>query len=128
MSTPGISERLGSVGNQYAISTLNQLVISIPFMLLFEGSKLGPFWETCKASPVLLNNMIYSGMWYYLYNELSTIVIEKTNAVTQTVLSTAKRVIIIVGVALVLGESLPPIKLIGSLIGVGGVFLYSLAK
>mmetsp|Transcript_20025 Transcript_20025/g.37833 ORF Transcript_20025/g.37833 Transcript_20025/m.37833 type:complete len:502 (+) Transcript_20025:78-1583(+) len=128
MSSPGISERLGCVGNQYAISTINQLIISIPFVILFEGNKLGPFFQLWKSSPTLVWNTIYSGMWYYLYNELSTIVIKKTNAVTQTVLSTAKRVIIIVGVALVLGESLPPIKLIGSLIGIAGVFAYSLSK
>lgn len=128
MSSPGISERLGSVGNQYAISTINQLLISIPFVLLFEGNKLGPFFQLIKESPTLLWNCVFSGMWYYMYNELSTIVIKKTNAVTQTVLSTAKRVIIIVGVALVLGESLPPIKLIGSLIGIAGVFAYSMSK
>ncbi|GMI22495.1 hypothetical protein TeGR_g9073, partial [Tetraparma gracilis] len=44
---------------------------------------------------------------------------------SQSVANTAKRVIVIVGVALVLGESLSPIKLIGCSIGIGGVFLYS---
>lgn len=45
---------------------------------------------------------------------------------TQSVANTAKRVIVIVGVALVLGESLDPMKLIGCGIGIGGVFLYSI--
>ena len=62
------------------------------------------------------------------YNELATLTIKKTNAVTQSVANTAKRVIVIIGVALVLGESLAPIKLLGCSIGIGGVFLYSLAK
>ncbi len=39
--------------------------------------------------------------------------------------NTAKRVIVIVGVAMVLGESLDPMKLLGCGIGIGGVFLYS---
>jgi solute carrier family 35 protein E1 len=52
--------------------------------------------------------------------------IKKTNAVTQSVANTAKRVIVIVGVALVMGESLDPIKLLGCGIGIFGVFLYSL--
>ena len=60
------------------------------------------------------------------YNELATMTIKKTNAVTQSVANTAKRVIVIVGVALVLGESLAPIKLLGCAIGIGGVLLYSL--
>ena len=45
--------------------------------------------------------------------------------VTQSVANTAKRVIVIVGVALVMGESLNPLKLAGCAIGIGGVFLYS---
>lgn len=45
---------------------------------------------------------------------------------TQSVANTAKRVIVIVGVALVLGESLDPMKLIGCGIGISGVFLYSI--
>jgi solute carrier family 35 protein E1 len=51
--------------------------------------------------------------------------IKKTNAITQSVANTAKRVIIIIGVALVLGEDLPMAKLIGSAVCIGGVFLYS---
>lgn len=52
--------------------------------------------------------------------------LKKTGAVTQSVANTAKRVIVIVGVALVLGEALPPVKLIGCGIGIGGVFIYSI--
>lgn len=48
------------------------------------------------------------------------------SAVTQSVANTAKRVIVIVGVAMVLGESLDPMKLIGCGIGIGGVLLYSI--
>ena len=59
------------------------------------------------------------------YNELATMTIKKTSAVTQSVANTAKRVIVIVGVALVMGESLNPLKLAGCAIGIGGVFLYS---
>ena len=59
------------------------------------------------------------------YNELATMTIKKTGAVTASVANTAKRVIVIVGVALVMGESLNPLKLAGCAIGIGGVFLYS---
>ena len=71
------------------------------------------------------NNLLTSGLYFYLYNEMSTLTIKKTNAVTQSVANTAKRVIVIVGVAIVMGESLNPMKLIGCSIGIGGVFLYS---
>merc|ERR1711935_1244646 len=97
METAGLKDRLGSVGNQFAVTTILGFLMSIPVVLLKEGKKLGQFVE-----------------------------IYKTNPVTQSVANTAKRVIVIVGVAIVLGESLDPIKLLGCSIGIGGVFLYSI--
>merc|ERR1712176_882114 len=91
-----------------------------------EGSKFGPFMELAKTTPALWMNMVASGLWFYGYNELATMTLKKTGAVTQSVANTAKRVIVIVGVALVMGESLAPMKLIGCSIGIGGVFLYSI--
>ena len=81
--------------------------------------------ELCKTSPAVWTNLVASGLYFYGYNEVSTMTLKKTSAVTQSVANTAKRVIVIVGVALVLGESLSPLKLIGCSIGIGGVFLYS---
>ena len=79
-----------------------------------------------KTNPVVKLNLLLSGLWFYGYNELATLTIKKTNAVTQSVANTAKRVIVIVGVAVVMGESLDPLKLLGCSIGIGGVFLYSI--
>lgn len=126
MSTPGIKDRIGNVGNQFAITTILSFLISIPFMLAKEGSKWGEFVTTFNTNPIVSFNLIASGLWFYGYNELATMTIKKTNAVTQSVANTAKRVIVIVGVAIVLGESLDPIKLLGCAIGIGGVFLYSI--
>jgi solute carrier family 35 protein E1 len=126
MNTEGLSERLGSVGNQFALTTINAFLFCLPLMFLTEGHKLGAFWELCKTTPVVLNNMIFSGLWFYLYNELATLTIKKTGAVTQSVANTAKRVIVIIVVALVMGESLGVLKLVGCGIGIGGVFLYSI--
>ena len=56
----------------------------------------------------------------------ATPMIKKTNAITQSVANTAKRVIVIIGVALVMGEALPAQKLVGSAICIGGVMLYSI--
>merc|ERR1719148_385350 len=100
--------------------------MSIPVAFLKEGKKLGQFVEIFKTNPAVSANLIASGLWFYGYNELATMTLKKTNAVTQSVANTAKRVIVIVGVALVLGESLDPMKLLGCGIGIGGVFLYSI--
>merc|ERR1719442_83236 len=126
METEGLKDRLGSVGNQFAITTIMGFLISIPVMILKEGSKFGQFVEACKTTPAVWHNLIASGLYFYGYNELATMTLKKTGAVTQSVANTAKRVIVIVGVALVLGESLDPVKLLGCAIGIGGVFLYSI--
>jgi len=126
MTTPGLKDRLGTVGNQFAITSLLSFLMSLPMMYLTEGGKFGDFKEVLKTNSVVKNNFLLSGLYFYGYNELATMTIKKTNAITQSVANTAKRVIIIIGVALVLGEALPPIKLIGSAICIGGVFLYSI--
>lgn len=126
METEGLKERIGSVGNQFALTTILGFLLSIPLIILKEGSRFGEFVEMAKTTPALWMNLVASGLYFYGYNELATMTLKKTNAVTQSVANTAKRVIVIVGVALVLGESLSPIKLIGCSIGIGGVFLYSI--
>merc|ERR1711935_85378 len=126
METEGLKDRLGSVGNQFAITAIMGFLFSIPVMILKEGSKFGQFVEACKTTPAVWHNLIASGLYFYGYNELATMTLKKTGAVTQSVANTAKRVIVIIGVALVLGESLDPIKLLGCGIGIGGVFLYSI--
>jgi len=126
MDTAGLSDRIGTVGNQFALTTLIAFAFSLPVMLFKEGSKWGAFCELYKSNPVVANNLILSGLAFYGYNELATLTIKKTNAVTQSVANTAKRVIVIIGSAIFLGESLDPMKLLGCGIGIGGVFLYSL--
>lgn len=126
METPGIRERLGSVGNQFAVTSIMAFLFSIPLIAVTEGSRFGEFITLCKTTPAVWINLVASGLYFYGYNEVATMTLKKTGAVTQSVANTAKRVIVIVGVALVLGESLDPLKLIGCSIGIGGVFLYSI--
>lgn len=125
MSTPGLKDDLGSVGNQFAVTTILAFLISVPVMYFKEGHKFNEFLELAQTNSDVLNNLILSGLYFYGYNELATMTLKKTSGVTQSVANTAKRVIIIVGVALVLGESLDPMKMTGCAIGIGGVFLYS---
>jgi len=125
MDTEGLKDRMGSVGNQFALTTILGTLMSIPLVLAKEGSRFPEFIELFKTNPIISANLLASGLWFYGYNELATMTLKKTGAVTQSVANTAKRVIVIVGVAIVLGESLDPIKLLGCAIGIGGVLLYS---
>merc|ERR1719231_1090027 len=126
METPGIRDRLGGVGNQFAITTTLAFLISLPFMFWKEGAKFGEFIELFKTNSAVSSNLITSGLYFYF--ELATLTIKKTSATTQSVANTAKRVIVIVGSALAFGESLNGMKMVGCSICIGGVFLYSLVK
>lgn len=126
MEAPGLKERMNGVGNQFALTMINSFLFCAVLMLITEGHKLGSFVKLATTNRVVLMNLIYSGLWFFAYNELATMTIKKTSAVTQSVANTAKRVIVIVGVAIILGESLDPLKLAGCAIGIGGVFLYSI--
>jgi solute carrier family 35 protein E1 len=126
MQTEGLKDRIGSVGNQFALTTIISFLASVPVAIALEGKKFGEFLQILNTNSVVKFNLILSGLWFYGYNELATLTIKKTNAVTQSVANTAKRVIVIVGVAVVMGESLDPLKLLGCSIGIGGVFLYSI--
>jgi len=128
MDSAGLADRIGSVGNQFALTTLLGALCVLPVFLLTEGSKLGEFMELFKTSSILKSNLLTSGLYFYLYNELSTLTIKKTSATTQSVANTAKRVIVIVGVAIALCESLEPVKMLGCGIGIAGVLAYSLVK
>lgn len=56
-------------------------------------------WRMCTC--VCYVCVYVPALWFYGYNELATMTIKKTSAVTQSVANTAKRVIVIVGVAIV---------------------------
>ncbi len=128
MDTPGLKERIGSTGNQFAISVLLGTLCILPVWLATEYSKFAEFRGLFKESSVLRNNLITSGLYFYLYNELSTLTIKKTSATTQSVANTAKRAIVIIGSALAFGESLETMKLLGCLVCIGGVMVYSLVQ
>lgn len=78
METEGLKDRIGSVGNQFCITSILGFLLSIPFVLVKEGSRFGEFVEAFKTVPALRSNMIASALWFYGYNELSTMTLKKT--------------------------------------------------
>merc|ERR1712048_654231 len=125
LAAEGIKDRLGCVGNQYAITTINAFFFIMPLAIFREGHKFDAFLELCKSNREVFWSILLSGWWFYIYNEIATIIIKKTGPLTQSIANTAKRAVIIIVGAAVLGESLNPLKLIGCTIAIGGVFLYS---
>merc|ERR1711988_1780351 len=58
MDTEGIKDRMGSVGNQFALTSILSFVFTVPLMLLKEGSDFGAFKEMFASSPALRSNLI----------------------------------------------------------------------
>merc|ERR1719162_697727 len=49
METDGLKDRIGSVGNQFALTTILSFLISLPFMIGKEGGKFGAFMDLIKS-------------------------------------------------------------------------------
>jgi len=132
METPGLKDRVGSTGNQFAIMTIISFFVSIPLVLYREGPILGDFVALIQSDSAkgvaLRNNVLLSGLTFYGYNELATLTLTKTSAVTNSVANTAKRVVVIVGSAIVFKESISGLKAIGCAVCILGVFVDSVIE
>eukprot|EP00613_Pedinella_sp_CCMP2098_P005978 CAMPEP_0171611350 /NCGR_PEP_ID=MMETSP0990-20121206/10584_1 /TAXON_ID=483369 /ORGANISM="non described non described, Strain CCMP2098" /LENGTH=348 /DNA_ID=CAMNT_0012174917 /DNA_START=40 /DNA_END=1086 /DNA_ORIENTATION=+ len=118
--------RYGGVGNQFAVTEILAFLVSLPVMFYTEGDKFASFVELLKTNQALQFNLVMSGLSFYLYNELATMTIKKTSAVTSSVANTAKRVIVMVYMAAVTGKVLTDEQKIGAAVAICGVLLYSL--
>ena len=100
-------------------------LISVPVMFAVEGAKWGEFVTMVKTDRNLQIGLAVSGMTFYLYNELATMTIKATGPVTSSVANTAKRVIVMVYMAMVTGKQLTEEQKIGTAVAIGGVLVYS---
>merc|ERR1719301_471916 len=94
-------------------------------MFATEGAKFGEFCTMLATDKQLQVGLVASGMAFYLYNELATMTIKATGAVTSSVANTAKRVIVLVYMAMVTGKALTDEQKTGAAVAIGGVLLYS---
>ncbi|KAF8817681.1 hypothetical protein IE077_001260, partial [Cardiosporidium cionae] len=75
-----------SPANLYALVTIVSTIIFLPVAIIFESSKIGPAWqqatqfsENSKTAHWLLSRIFFSGAWYYLYNELAYLCLDKVS-------------------------------------------------
>jgi len=125
MTKPGLKDRMGGVANQFALTELLGFVISLPVMFATEWRKFPEFISMLMTDKTLQMGLLVSGMAFYLYNELATMTIKKTGAVTASVANTAKRVIVLVFMSAVTGKKLTDEQKIGAAIAIAFVMLYS---
>ena len=125
MVKEGIKDRMGGVANQFALTEVLGFFISLPVMFATEYKKFPKFLELLGSSKELQVGLLLSGMSFYLYNELATMTIKKTGAVTASVANTAKRVIVLVFMSAVTGKALTDEQKIGAAVAIAFVMLYS---
>jgi len=84
--------------------------------------------DKCITGTHIMQNVVLSGFFFYLYNELAFQFTAEVGPVTSSVMNTAKRVVVIVASAIVFRENLERNAMIGSAVAIMGVLLYSLAE
>jgi len=125
MTKEGIKDRIGGVANQFALTEVIGFFISVPVMIATEYKMFPKFFDLLFSSKELQMGLLLSGMSFYLYNELATMTIKKTGAVTASVANTAKRVIVLVFMSAVTGKALTDEQKIGAAVAIAFVMLYS---
>jgi len=118
--------RIGNVSNQFAIMIIISFFVSIPVVIYFEGNNINWFYNELFTNQDLFYNVLYSSLTFYAYNELSTMTLTKISQITNSIANTTKRVIVIIGVAIVFNESISFLKGLGCFICLCGVFVDSI--
>jgi solute carrier family 35 protein E1 len=139
------SENLTS-SNLYSVLTLISFFLFLPFALVLEGNKLAAAWppvENLQAIPEKIMGVptlsteplafgyelvLWTGFFYYMYNEMAYLVLGEVSATAQAVANTVKRVVILLATVAFLGESMDQNKAAGAAVAIGATMLYSIAK
>mmetsp|Transcript_296 Transcript_296/g.396 ORF Transcript_296/g.396 Transcript_296/m.396 type:complete len:383 (+) Transcript_296:109-1257(+) len=120
-----------NAANLYAVMTILASIFCLPLALVLEGSKIQSVLQGIQAAGLgktLGIQTVLSALFYYLYNEVAFLTLDKVAPVTHALGNTIKRVVIILASVVVFGTTMTTQGILGSAIAIGGVLLYSLAK
>jgi len=130
MGSGSIGKNMDSA-NVYAVLTIMATFLLIPIALAIEGpSSMVKGFQAAKAAggAKFLSHMLYSGFFYYMYNEVAFLALGKLDPVSHAVSNTMKRVVIIITSIVVFKTAVTPLGVAGSSIAIAGTLLYSLCK
>jgi len=131
--------------NVYAIYTIFAFLIAIPVTYVFEGASVRAAWEVIlksqrfqlpalsttvlQGTPYMVNieMHIVTGLFFYLYNEASSLALGNLDGVAHAVCNTVKRVVIMIAMSF-FDKPLNAQKWTGATIAIGGTLLYTLVK
>lgn len=120
-----------NASNLYAVMTILSTLMLLPFSLAIDWKNIGP--AISRVAGVgklgeLATQTLLSCLFYYAYNEVAFLTLDKVAPVTHALGNTIKRVVIILTSVVVFGTKMSTQGTIGSGIAIFGVLLYSLAK
>ena len=135
MEEPTTTATKMSASNVYAImSLLSTILVLIPLTLLMEGppsqikASLDTLVATNQLTPYTIN-IILSSLCYYLYNEVSFVVLDLIQSpITHAIGNTVKRIFIILSSIIIFGNAITTRGMIGSIMAIFGVLWYSIEK
>jgi solute carrier family 35 protein E1 len=117
--------------NLYAVLTILSTILLLPIAVMMEGASFLPTMKQLFRAGTGKNFLLYNTLaafFYYTYNEVSFRVLDNVSPVSHALGNTLKRVFIIVSSMLVFGNRMTIQGALGSVMAIGGVLLYSLAK
>lgn len=117
--------------NLFGLVTWMAFFVSVPMFLVKEGSSFFGLWAKAIETQdkfVLARQIVVSGLFHYLNNEVMYLALSNVHPVTLAVGNTMKRVFIMVASVMVFRNEISSQAAIGSAVGIGGVLLYSLTK
>ncbi|CAM9915583.1 unnamed protein product, partial [Discosporangium mesarthrocarpum] len=119
-------------GNLYAVMTMMGCLLLTPAAIALEGHKVVGIWQAAVEAggkPTRMRRIMFlSGLFFYLYNEVSFYTLNAIHPVTHALGNTLKRVVMIAVSVMVFNHSFTPLGLVGCCTAIGGVMLYSLTK
>lgn len=127
---PNASIEKVSSANLFRIVTIYASFQLLPIVLLVEGARIIPTWKesiTATNQNELLLNLLISGFSFYIYNEIAFWILDLVHPITHAVGNTIKRIVLIVAAIIIFKTPITLEGCIGSVIAVGGSFLYALA-
>ncbi|GAW81259.1 phosphoenolpyruvate/phosphate translocator [Plasmodium gonderi] len=117
--------------NIFALLTLSSAIFLTPALYL-DAHKWNDAYSYLMNNKdvlkVLGRHVLMSGVWFYLYNQLSFISLNRLNHITHAVASTVKRVFLILTSYFIFGTKFSLLGGLGSTMAVSGTFLYSIVK
>ncbi len=126
------AERL-SAPNMFRVITIISTLQLLPISILLDGLTFFSSWDLAvehqqASSSHLLSLLLVSGASYYLYNEVAFWVLDLVSPLSHAIANALKRIVLIVAAALLLGNSVSVVGMVGAAVAVGGALMYSMVS